>query len=935
MSDKNILHKAGDAASATWAWLRLAVRGVGVAVVFSAKMLRVVFVATLHGARIFFTHAIAWLRTSPARTRELYARTKVGSRVAWKETREFSIVAAHWLRVNSVRAYKFLRAFAIKAYAVTRVELARTPEHIRTLRVWLRDFDRRRLHPRAIWKTLRTWHARVHAARFNLLAWLAEVRAHGDGQLTRAALQSWMRENEVKFGIGAQFFSALGGAVTLILLASLVGLISLTQVSGAQHQVNREVVPGMRVAFRVARESAALVAATPRLMTVNSNAEYRELSSEITRTRVEFARALASLDPGLVSAERLDAVRELGGALVANLQNVDATVAKELGLRPLRRKVETGVALAQRELGSLLDGAIDDQFFFLATGHRALNRQPVGIGQRQSIQEVMTYRWLQTLRAETNNAVTLIENTLSQPDLAYLRPIRERYNATVRHIEASLNGLEGNKLQAPLTAAVTTLLELGGGVEGAFAVRGQELTLANSLKEYLDTSRDLSVRLGLEAARLTRNSSELAQRTSEDAEQAVNAGRAVLVALNTVSLAGAVLIAWLYVGRILLHRIGELSNAMLRMADGDLRVPLSIKGRDEVAEMGRALEVFRKHALEAQRLNLVEKLAEELRSKNAELERAQDQIVMREKLAALGELTAGIAHEIKNPLNFVNNFSQLSMELITEIREIMGEGKTLSDEQRAEVNDIFGDLTTNLGKINEHGKRADSIVKGMLRHGRSGEGGFMPIDMNAMLSEYSRLAYHSARANNPDFNVTLHEEFANDVGMVEVVPQDWSRVLLNLVTNACDATDEKRRKEARGSYEPEVWLVTKRSGDEVEIRVRDNGPGIPENVRAKMFNPFFTTKPTDKGTGLGLSISHDIVQQHSGSLDVESEVGVGTEMVIRVPVKASATDGDDDAGGGGDGGGGGGDAPAPQTSAPSPPSTPSPPPTPASETPAT
>ena len=307
--------------------------------------------------------------------------------------------------------------------------------------------------------------------------------------------------------------------------------------------------------------------------------------------------------------------------------------------------------------------------------------------------------------------------------------------------------------------------------------------------------------------------------------------------------------------------------------------------------MAAALEVFRRHALEVQRLNLVEKLAEELQDKNEQLEsvlvdlqKAQDQIVMREKLAALGELTAGVAHEIRNPLNFVKNFSEGSVDLIDELKEVMEEAKEKPDEdQDGLIEDILTDISENLTRIRSHGDRADRIVHDMLMMGRdSGES--QVTDINRLVDEHARLAYHSARATDPNFQLDLKQDFDPAVGEMEVVPQDLGRVFLNMVGNACDATDEKRRTGSDSSYLPTLWLITRRTDEHVEVRVRDNGNGIPPEIADRIFNPFFTTKPTDKGTGLGLAISSDIVRQHGGAIKVESEPGEFTEMIVQIPL---------------------------------------------------
>ena len=257
-----------------------------------------------------------------------------------------------------------------------------------------------------------------------------------------------------------------------------------------------------------------------------------------------------------------------------------------------------------------------------------------------------------------------------------------------------------------------------------------------------------------------------------------------------------------------------------------------------------------------------------------ELKATQNQLIHSEKMASLGELTAGIAHEIQNPLNFVNNFSEVSRELLEELLEEMQNGKM------EEVNAIARDVIQNLEKIVHHGRRADSIVKGMLQHSRSGDGKKEPTDLNALADEYLRLAYHGLRAKEKSFNAVMETDFDEAAGTVMVVPQDIGRVLLNLITNAFHAVQERRQKEG-SSFEPTVWVSTMRTPEGVELSVRDNGYGIPQAIRDKIFQPFFTTKPTGEGTGLGLSMAYDIVTKgHGGELAVQSTEGEGSEFII-------------------------------------------------------
>jgi two-component system NtrC family sensor kinase len=289
-----------------------------------------------------------------------------------------------------------------------------------------------------------------------------------------------------------------------------------------------------------------------------------------------------------------------------------------------------------------------------------------------------------------------------------------------------------------------------------------------------------------------------------------------------------------------------------------------------------AIENVRLFEAEQQRTHELAASLENLRA-------AQDRLVQTEKLASLGQLTAGIAHEIKNPLNFVNNFSSISVELIDELREALGNAP-LDAKLRAEIGEIADTLQGNLDKVVQHGKRADSIVKNMLLHSRAGSGEHRPVDINALVEESLNLAYHGARAEKQGFNITLEKSFDPAAGEVDLFPQEITRVLLNLISNGFYAAT-KRNAEADGAgHEPTLAAATKNLGDHVEIRIRDNGTGIPSEVKEKMFNPFFTTKPAGEGTGLGLSISHDIiVKQHSGSIAVDTEPGKFTEFKIVLP----------------------------------------------------
>jgi len=274
-----------------------------------------------------------------------------------------------------------------------------------------------------------------------------------------------------------------------------------------------------------------------------------------------------------------------------------------------------------------------------------------------------------------------------------------------------------------------------------------------------------------------------------------------------------------------------------------------------------------------------------------DLQAAQASLVQAQKMAALGQLTAGIAHEIKNPLNFVNNFASLSTELLGELKEDAGPAlATLDANQREGIDETIELLTGNLEKIVEHGQRADNIVKSMLEHSRGASGKRREVDLNNLIGEALNLAYHGARAQDQSFNITLENDYEPMLKPIEVAPQEMTRVFLNLIGNGFYATNQRARENGDGAFLPLLKVTTRDLGEMVEVRLRDNGTGIPADIRDKLFQPFFTTKPTGEGTGLGLSISYDIVtQQHGGTIEVDSEEGRFTEFTIRLPRRGGGT----------------------------------------------
>ena len=704
-----------------------------------------------------------------------------------------------------------------------------------------------------------------------------------------------------RFRISTQLYGAVGGAVVLTLAASLVGWFSFDRVGTAQSRVNDGSVPELAAAFGVAQYSGVLVAAAPNLTAATTPEEFDQVVQSIDAAYASFEEELATLEARQdTDQERVGRIRGYSDTLISNIQELRSETSGVFELRDRLEGLQEELTQVRFELDDLLAPAIDDQLFYTLTGFRDLDESAAPRSQHFAEREIVRYRRLSELQGDVNIATELLANAFTLSDASLIEPLRERFEAARNRIERNLGTLAGSDFHEAANPLFDRLFALGVGGESVFGLFEQELRIEARQTELLGSNRNLSIDVVAEVDGLVMAAQASAEDATEASSSAIFTGRTLLLVISAVSVVGAVLIIWLYLGRILLRRLNMLSDWMRRMAGGDIETSVEMEGQDEVADMAAALEVFRRHALEVQRLNLVEQLANELQDKNVELEstlgelnKAQDQIVMREKLAALGELTAGVAHEIRNPLNFVNNFSEVSGELLTELQEVLEEESVeLSEDQQSYIEEITGDLTSNLERIQSHGKRANRIVENMLRMGRE-SGEWQMSDINNLLDEHARLAYHSARATDSDFQLDIKEDYDPTTGEMEVIPQDLGRVFLNMVSNACYATNERRRATpgadvVGGPYSPTIWLKTKREEDHVEVRIRDNGTGMPPEVVEKIFNPFFTTKPTDQGTGLGLSLSSDIVRRHGGQIRVDSVPGEYTEMIVELPLERPA-----------------------------------------------
>ncbi len=729
---------------------------------------------------------------------------------------------------------------------------------------------------------------------------------------------------ESRFRIATQLYLGIGGAVILTVAASLVGWFSFNSVGEAQRQVNEDSIPEVVAAFGVAQHSGTLVDAAPRLMAATSPGDLAQVSASVDDAREDLENNLATLLGGVATGGasstidvpllqdvlgvdaagqvnedvgRSGRIRDHVNMLIENINAIREDMTRLYEVNVQRDALGRELVRLQEQIDEIMIPVVDDQLFYTMTGYESLDAPPAAREEHFSEDQLARYRHLAGLQADTTTAIQLLESAFAISSAPLLEPLRERFESAAGSIRRNLSALGETPLRDEIEPLSNRLLELGTGVgeDNGFDILERRLQVIKRQQDLLELNSGIAIDMVSDVNSLVSSARTSADNAARESTQAILTGRTLLLAISAVGVAGAVLISWLFVGRVIVRRIQLLSNWMLRMAGGDLESQVDLGGRDEVADMADALEVFRRHALEVQRLNLVEQLAEELQGKNdqlesvlADLRKAQEQIVMREKLAALGELTAGVAHEIKNPLNFVKNFSESSNELLDELKEVLDENaEKISDEDQAYIKEISDDLNGNLVRIISHGERANRIVQDMLMMGRE-TGEERSTDINSLLDEHTRLAYHSARATDPDFQLHIVQELAPDVGEIVVKPQDIGRVFLNIVGNACDATDQKRLAEHESgnkSYMPTLSLFSSRSDEYIEVRIRDNGGGIPPDVADRIFNPFFTTKPTDRGTGLGLAISNDIVRQHGGSIEVSSEPGHWTEMTVRLPLE--------------------------------------------------
>ena len=702
--------------------------------------------------------------------------------------------------------------------------------------------------------------------------------------------------------ISTQLHTSFGGAVVLIVTISLLTIFVLDHIKTVQYNISEKSMPEMQAAFDVAQQTAALVAAAPQLATATTIEQFEDIVVSVSLQEEAFESKLSTLLERQTDNEFARRIRADGTDIIRDIEQIKVLVRERFNLHQRSANLKEELRMVHDELIVLLINEIDGQMFYTITGLWSFESKPPPRAKHFSESEFQTYRHLVQLREAATVTTQLLATAFTISDIALLQPLKEEFDTTTSLVTRSLDSLSKHPMHRELSESFLDLLSIGRREGNGFDLHGRELTVENDLALLLYDSQILGAGIVEMVESIAGEYSVAALEMAERAANVTKTSSTLLLIINLVSITGAVLIGWLFVERRIIRRLHTVSQQIQRIASGNLEMPIEVSGNDEIGRLAKALEVFRQNALEIQRLSLVEQLADELKEMyqdleqaNEKLKSAQDQIVMQEKLAALGQLTAGIAHEIKNPMNFIMNFAQVSRDLLEELLEEVAKTKPGAEPEEEYdpelVDEIVEDLTGNLERIHEHGTRANRIVMDMLKMGRHDSGDWQPTDIGVLLNQHAMLAFHSARASDPDFQLDIQEDYAQDIDKVMTKAQDLGRVFLNLVTNACYATDEKRKAlQAKGdgsaeAYMPTLQLSTQLAGDYLEAHVRDNGGGIPQSALDQIFNPFFTTKPPDKGTGLGLSLSSDIVREHGGEFRVDTKEGEYTDMIVSLPLK--------------------------------------------------
>ena len=571
---------------------------------------------------------------------------------------------------------------------------------------------------------------------------------------------------------------------------------------------------------------------------------------EASWTAAREAERLRTIGLGLMAGPDSGFLGLTSDSVDSSLQRLIAALDEASGVWALRAYAEE-VSVSAQNLAEIIDNL-------------AANRVAYGDVSDDAADHRLRLATISSEIGESTAAVSVLQQMLQSEDQTALQGLWDEFT-TLYAV-----GID------PEVAAL-------GEHEGVYYIRGRQLQLeANTIGlaasfDQSSATLDFAVASLLDAART--HSSE----TIDLAVSSFDEGRALLTAISVISVIAAVLAAWIWVGNGMVRRLSRMSERMRGMADGDLETPVPEVARDEIGELAGALEVFRQQALEIQRLNLVEKLNLELRETNEELKRTQARLVAQEKLAALGELVSGVAHEISNPLNFVNNFSEGSLDLYNELTEMLDNYRDkMTAQDTALLDDINQEMTGSLSRVLSNGGRALAIVERMRGLGVVGGRPAM-TDLNAVLREAVQTGFKTFSAEWQDFSMRQNFDLDTSLQEMLLVEGDFGEAILNLVSNACYAMRSNLNSSDQG-YEPVLTVSSKRVDDFVEIRIRDNGPGIADDVVGHIFNPFFSTRDGASGAGLGLPIAADVARRLGGDLSVDTVFGEFTEFTMSLQV---------------------------------------------------
>jgi signal transduction histidine kinase len=897
-------------------------------------------------------------------------------------------------------------------------------------------------------------------------------------------------------GVRARLSLAFFAVCAFGVLGAAAAFYSFREFDDALGLITQQRTPAALKSQELARHAERIVDAAPALLTVANQSEKNKRTDEITGDEGALYERLADLKDAGVDRAVLEGLEADVKRLNGNLTALDTLVNNRLRIGERKRQVLSDAVQAAAAVQQLLVpwSAVMEQAIAQWRRSKLDYTLPLARRGEADAEFERSLAWFQALQASqvaASNVSDLLQRASAADTESGVRVAGFRLQQALNELER-LSGDFDPRLRTLLVEALAKLRPFAVGDASVPALRLREIALIAEGSKLLSENAALSKGLAAKVADLTAAASRDITEANSKATSVLQFSTWVLVAAVILSLVSSLLIGWLYVGRNVVARLTTLSDGMRAIVGGQRDIAIPSGGGDEIAEMARAVEVFRDNAIALDQLLADQELAavrleqkveqrthelsqsvselralgevtqavtstlelqtvlttivakatqlsgteagaiyvfdeasgefqlratygtseeliatlrdrhsalssavgglaeyrapvqtadlrneppslvndiivkagyrarllvplihsgetvgalvvrrrqpgefprqtvdllqtfaaqsalaiqnarlyseletardatvlreQKLEQRTVELSKslddlniAQDRLVQTQKLASLGQLTAGIAHEIKNPLNFVNNFSSVSVELIDELLDTL-KGTPLEAKARTEISGVTGILRDNLGKIVQHGKRADSIVKNMLLHARAGSGDHRPADINAIVEESLNLAYHGARAERQGFNITLEKALDPAAGEIDLFPQEITRVFLNLISNGFyAATKRKMDGNGGGAYQPTLLAATRNLGDRVEIRIRDNGIGIPDDVRNQMFNPFFTTKPAGEGTGLGLSLSHDIiVKQHAGTIEVDTRAGEFTEFRITLPRKAAS-----------------------------------------------